>query len=195
MVFRTSSGMRREMFSVEGRSFGKVTSLALLQSTYSVLSFPGDSQKARSCSSLENLGMGFNGLLINSSLLPAHHPRRDGTNERSVGPLGVGDVQPAIQIGAAQRMKSPLALAVFQIIGQQQRLIEKDLLDFRLAYAMLVVLPGIAFVPVEPCVEHGRPLYMSAIYHWRGRFRKPMRTKSIPQGLKPHSEKLSYCRE
>src|ERR1035438_730570 len=120
MVFRTSSGMRREIVSVEGCSLGKVTSLALLQSTYSVLSFPGDSQKARSSASFENLGMGFNCLLINSSLLPAHPSRRDRANKRCVVPLGVGDVQPAIQIGAAQRMKSPLALAMFQIIGQQK---------------------------------------------------------------------------
>ena len=50
------------MVSVEGRSLGKVTSLALLQSTYSVLSFPGDSQKALSLASLANLGMGFHRL-------------------------------------------------------------------------------------------------------------------------------------
>ena len=56
--------MRREIVSVEGRSLGKVTSLALLQSTYSVLSFFGDSQKARSLASLENSGMGLRGLLI-----------------------------------------------------------------------------------------------------------------------------------
>src|ERR1035441_2177827 len=126
MVFRTSSGMRSEIVSVEGRSLGKVTSLALLQSTYSVLSFPGDSQKARSSASLANLGMGFNRLLINCSLLPAHDPRRDGTNERSMGPLGEGDMQPSIQICSAQRMKTPLAMAVLQIIGQQ-RLVEVDL--------------------------------------------------------------------
>src|ERR1035437_1904990 len=98
MVFRTSSGMRSEIVSVEGRSLGKVTSLALLQSTYSVLSFLGDSQKARSWNSFLNSGMGFNCLLINGSLLPAHDPRRDGTNERSIGPLGEGNMQPAIQI-------------------------------------------------------------------------------------------------
>src|ERR1017187_1333172 len=115
MVFRTSSGMRREMVSVDGRSLGKVTSLALLQSTYSVLSFPGDSQKARSSASLANLGMGLNGLLINGSLLPAHRARRDGTNQRSIGPPGKGDMQPAILIGLAQRAKSLLPLTVFQI--------------------------------------------------------------------------------
>ena len=60
MVFRTSSGMRSEIVSVDGRSLGKVTSLALLQSTYSVLSFLGDSQKARSWDSFLNSGMGVN---------------------------------------------------------------------------------------------------------------------------------------
>lgn len=62
MVFKISSGIRSEIVSVEGRSLGKVTSLALLQSTYSVLLFLGDSQKARASASLANLGMGFNDL-------------------------------------------------------------------------------------------------------------------------------------
>src|ERR1039458_5707670 len=86
MVFRTSSGIRREIVSVEGRSLGKVTSLALLQSTYSVLSFPGDSQKARSSASLANSGMGFNCLLIDGSLLPAHCLRRLGGFDHRRGP-------------------------------------------------------------------------------------------------------------
>jgi len=30
---------------------------------------------------------------------------------------------------------------------------------------VLLVLSGVAFVPVKPGVEHGQPLYMSAIYH------------------------------
>src|ERR1017187_7647356 len=112
MVFRTSSGMRREMVSVEGRSLGKVSSLALLQSTYSVLSFSDDSQKARSSASLANSGMGFNCLLIDGSLLPAHRARRDRANQCSIGPLGKGDLQPAILVGPAQRVKSRLPLTV-----------------------------------------------------------------------------------
>jgi len=58
--------MRGEIVSVEGRSLGKVTSLALLQSTNFVLSLLGDSQKARSSASLANSEMGFNGLLIDT---------------------------------------------------------------------------------------------------------------------------------
>src|ERR1035441_7272063 len=130
MVFKTSSGMRREIVSVEGRSLGKVTSLALLQSTYFVLSFLGDSQKARSSASLGNSGTGLNCLLIDGSLLPAHDSRRDGTNQRTISTLGEGYVQPAIQIGPAQRMKSRLPLTVLQIFGQKQRCIEKNLLHF-----------------------------------------------------------------
>ena len=54
---------------MEGRSLGKVTNLALLQSTYSVLSFPGDSQKARSSASLANSGIGFNRLGLTCLLI------------------------------------------------------------------------------------------------------------------------------
>src|SRR5271157_2780003 len=99
MVFRTSSGIRREIVSVEGRSLGKVTSFALLQSTNSVLSLLGDSQKARSSASVANFGMGFNCLLIDGSLLPAHPARRDGTNQHSISALGKGYLQPAILVG------------------------------------------------------------------------------------------------
>jgi hypothetical protein len=53
---------------------------------------------------------------------------------------------------------------VFQIVGQQEWRIEKNLLDFRLGDTVLLVLPGVSFVPVESNVEHGPPLYMCAIY-------------------------------
>ena len=62
---------------MDGRSLEKVASLAFVQSTYSVLSFLRDSQKARSSDSLENLGMSSNRLLTDGSLLPAHVVRCD----------------------------------------------------------------------------------------------------------------------
>src|ERR1017187_8458421 len=76
-------------------------------------------------------------------------------------------MQAAILIGPAQRMKSRLLPAVFQIVAQQQRHVEKNLLGFRFRYAVLIVLPGVSFVPVESDVEHGRPLYMSTIYRYQ----------------------------
>ena len=59
-----------------GFSLGKLASFALLQSIYSVLSFAGDSQKARSSASLANSGVFFNRFgLYNGSLLSAHVTR------------------------------------------------------------------------------------------------------------------------
>jgi len=63
--------MRSEMDCVEGLSLGNTASLALLQSTYSVLSFLGDSQKARSAASFANLGIAFKRLfVVGLALLP-----------------------------------------------------------------------------------------------------------------------------
>jgi hypothetical protein len=131
--------MRSEIVSVEGRSLGKVTSRALLQSTNSVLSF----------------------YFIDGFLLPAHGARRDGTNPGSASTFGEGYVQSSILVGSAQRMKSRLPQAVLHVIGQKQRRIEKNLLHFSLGDP---VLPFVSFVPVEPGMRHGRPLYMFAIY-------------------------------
>src|SRR5580700_5536584 len=119
MVFRTSSGIRSEIVSVDGRSLGKVAILALLQSTYIVLSFPADSQNARSSASFANLGMGFNGFLIDISLLPAHCSRRDRANQLSIATFSESHVQPTIHIGPAQRMETRLSFAVFHVIGQK----------------------------------------------------------------------------
>jgi hypothetical protein len=73
-------------------------------------------------------------------------------------------MQAPILIAPAQRMKSPFALTVLQIVGQQQGLVEEDLLGLGFGDAVLFVLPGVAIVPVKPDVEHRQPLYMFAIY-------------------------------
>jgi hypothetical protein len=69
-------------------------------------------------------------------------------------------------------MKSRLAVAMLLVVGEQQRLIEKNLLYLGLGYAVLLILAGVASIPVETDVgadvRHGRPLYMSAIYHLVG---------------------------
>ena len=124
--------------------------------------------------------MGFNCLFIDCSLLSAHVARRDGANEGSTFPLGECYLQAAVLVGPAQRVKPVLAMTVLCIVREQQGLIEKDLLHFCLGDAMLLVLAGIAFVPIKAGVGHGRPLYMPAIYHVEERLRKPLPSSAFP---------------
>jgi hypothetical protein len=133
--------MRSEIDSVEGLSLGNTANFALLQSTYSVLSFPGDSQKARSVASFANLGIGFKRFLIDSPLFAARCPSRNRSNQRTVSTLGKGDEQAAIRISPTQRVKPRLLLAMFYVRRNDQWPVEKCLFNFSLGYTVLFVLP------------------------------------------------------
>jgi hypothetical protein len=133
--------MRSEIDSVEGLSLENTASFALLQSTYSVLSFPGDSQKARSAASFANLGIGSKRFLIDSPLSAACRPSRNWSNQRSVSTLSESDVQAAIRISPTQRVKPRLLLAMLYVGRNDQWPVEKRLFNFSFGYAVLVALP------------------------------------------------------
>ncbi len=63
-------------------------------------------------------------------------------------------------------MKSRLQLAMAAILQQQQGGIEKNLFRLSHGYTMLVILPSIAVVPVEPnnFVEINHFLYITIMY-------------------------------
>jgi hypothetical protein len=132
--------MRSEIASVEGLSLGNATSFALLQSTYSVLSFPEDSQKARSAASLANLGIGFKRFFIDFPLSSARSPSRNRANQPAVSTLGKCDMQTAIGISPAQCVIPGFLLAMFHVGSYNQRLVKKSLFNLGFGYAMFLVL-------------------------------------------------------
>ena len=70
MASTLGCGIGTKIVLIVGFKFGRLTFLALVQSMCTDESW--DSQWARSCDSLENLGSGLVGLLTNSSLLAVH---------------------------------------------------------------------------------------------------------------------------
>jgi hypothetical protein len=63
-------------------------------------------------------------------------------------------VQLTIGVGSAKRMKPELDPAVLDIVGDNERSVKKQLLDLEIGDAVLLVLPGIAFVPIKADVRH-----------------------------------------
>jgi hypothetical protein len=97
-----------------------------------------------------NCGIGLSFLLIASPFFATHCPRRNDPNEAACATQREGYVQQPASIRTSQRMQPWLRRAVPDILHDQERIIEEDLLGLALSDAMLGnALAPVVLVPLE----------------------------------------------
>jgi len=86
---------------------------------------------------------------MDALLLAMHVARRDHPDQGVVTAQREGNVQQPTVECLAEDMEAGLLVAVPQVFQHQQRLVEEDLFGLGLRHAVLLVLAGVAVVPVE----------------------------------------------
>ena len=88
-----------------------------------------------------------------------HGARRNHPAESAITAQRESHVQQSPGEGLAEGVVSGFLIMVPHVILQQQWLVEEDLFGLRLSHAMLLVLAGVAVVPIEACdlleIDHG----------------------------------------
>ena len=88
-----------------------------------------------------------------------HGPRRNHPDQPAIAAQREADVKWPPVIGVAKSLQSELMNTVANILDDQKRIVEKDLLGFRLSNTMLLdTLAAIPFIPIKaldpPKVKH-----------------------------------------